>query len=71
MLDSGPGIPLLEQPRLFEAFSRVEAADRRRFEGTGLGLHLSRKLAQELGGDITLRSVPGQGSMFTLHLPLE
>nr|WP_315243238.1 PAS domain S-box protein [uncultured Albidiferax sp.] len=69
--DTGPGIPAADLGRLFEAFSRVEAADRRRFEGTGLGLHLSRKLAQELGGDISVRSVYGQGSIFTLELPLE
>ncbi|WP_367847058.1 PAS domain S-box protein [Rhodoferax sp. WC2427] len=69
--DTGPGIPAADQGRLFEAFSRVEAADRRRFEGTGLGLHLSRKLAVELGGNITVRSVHGQGSIFTLELPLE
>lgn len=69
--DTGPGIPAADLGRLFEAFSRVEAADRRRFEGTGLGLHLSRKLALELGGDITVRSVHGQGSIFTLELPLE
>ena len=68
--DTGPGIPVADQNRLFEAFSRVEAADRRRYEGSGLGLHLSRKLAQELGGDIFVRSVYGQGSIFTLELPL-
>ncbi|MBC7683270.1 MAG: PAS domain S-box protein [Ferruginibacter sp.] len=69
--DTGPGIPMDDQGRLFEAFSRVEAADRRHSEGSGLGLHLSRKLAQQLGGDITFRSVHGQGSIFTLELPLE
>ena len=53
--DTGPGIPLQEQPRLFEAFSRVENADRRHHEGTGLGLHLGRKLAEALGSTFTLQ----------------
>jgi protein-histidine pros-kinase len=69
--DTGPGIALVDQPRLFEAFSRVEANDRRKREGTGLGLHLSRKLAEQLGGAIQFSSELGKGSTFTLVLPLE
>ena len=64
--DTGPGIPLQEQSRLFEAFSRGESADRRHHEGTGLGLHLSRKLAEALGGCVGLESTEGQGSTFTV-----
>ncbi len=67
--DTGPGIPVENQGRLFEAFSRVESADRRPQEGSGLGLHLSRKLAQAMGGDISLRSQAGQGCVFTLDFP--
>lgn len=67
--DTGPGIAQSDQSRLFEAFSRVNAADRRKLEGTGLGLHLSRKLALQLGGDIRLHSEFGKGSTFTLELP--
>ena len=70
--DTGPGIPLHEQARLFQAFTRVgSTAARTRIEGTGLGLYLSRKLAELLGGRIDLHTEPGRGSRFTLLLPLD
>ncbi|MDR7375997.1 protein-histidine pros-kinase [Rhodoferax ferrireducens] len=67
--DTGPGIAHEDQERLFEAFSRVEAANRRKSEGAGLGLHLSRKLATALGGRIVFSTEYGRGSIFTLELP--
>jgi len=66
--DTGPGISKDDQAKLFEAFQRLQSGDGQ-VEGTGLGLHLSRKLAELLGGEITLQSEPGRGSCFTLILP--
>ena len=66
--DTGPGIAPRDQVRLFEAFSRGESAGRHEITGTGLGLHLSRKLAVGLGGDVSFRNETGTGSVFTLTL---
>ena len=65
--DTGVGIRPEDQVNLFEAFTKV-ADSGRRTESTGLGLHLSRKLAELLGGEISCRSVYGEGSTFTLTL---
>ncbi len=62
--DTGGGISLEDQSKLFQAFQQVGAVRRR--DGTGLGLHLSRKLAELLGGSIVLESEPGRGSQFAL-----
>jgi protein-histidine pros-kinase len=68
VVDTGVGIRPEDQARLFEAFSQVDGAAAQRHEGTGLGLHLSQKLAALLGGHIAFRSTLGQGSTFTLTL---
>jgi PAS domain S-box-containing protein len=65
--DTGLGIRPQDQAKLFEAFSRVQG-HRRDLEGTGLGLHLSRQLAELMGARITLQSEYGKGSTFTLEL---
>jgi PAS domain S-box-containing protein len=69
--DTGIGIHPEDQEKLFSAFSQLDSSIRRRTEGTGLGLHLSQKLAEALGGRILVRSEPGNGSTFTLVLPNE
>jgi PAS domain S-box-containing protein len=68
--DTGIGIPADRLDRLFKVFSQVDASTTRRYGGTGLGLVISRRLAVAMGGDITVASTPGEGTCFTVTLPL-
>ena len=67
--DSGIGMTPEQQAKLFEEFSQAEATTAQRFGGTGLGLAITRKLARMMGGDVTVASEPGKGSVFTVRLP--
>ncbi len=67
--DTGIGIPAHALKELFQEFHQLEAGDGRRYDGTGVGLALSRRLSRALGGEIEVRSVEGEGSTFTLVLP--
>ena len=67
--DTGIGMTEEQLGRLFEAFSQAEAVTRSRYGGTGLGLAISRHFCRLMGGDLTVESVYGQGSTFTVRLP--
>jgi signal transduction histidine kinase len=66
--DTGAGLSQQQLSKLFEPFERL-GAEHRDVEGTGLGLALSRRLAEAMGGAIEVQSAPGQGSTFSVHLP--
>jgi signal transduction histidine kinase len=67
--DTGPGIPGAEQGRIFEPFEQLEHVDRKHTPGVGLGLAIVRELARTLGGEVTVESEPGKGSIFWVMLP--
>ena len=67
--DTGTGIPPDKQAMIFESFSQADSSTSRKFGGTGLGLTITKKLAELLGGSISLRSEPGKGSTFSLIIP--
>lgn len=69
--DTGVGIPEAAQAAIFEEFAQADADAERRSQGAGLGLAIARKLARAMGGDITLESAPGEGSVFSFTAPLE
>jgi signal transduction histidine kinase len=67
--DTGIGMTSEQQAKLFEEFRQADATTAQRFGGTGLGLAITRKLARMMGGDVTVASEPGKGSVFTVRLP--
>jgi signal transduction histidine kinase len=70
VVDTGIGMTVEQQAKLFAEFTQADSLTAQRFGGTGLGLAISRKLARMMGGDVTVASEPGKGSTFTVRLPL-
>jgi signal transduction histidine kinase len=67
--DTGIGLTAEQQAKLFQEFTQADSLTARRYGGTGLGLAITRKLARMMGGDVTVTSQPGKGSVFTVRLP--
>ena len=71
MSDEGIGIPPAEQERIFDRFHRVDNRLARQTPGTGLGLFLVKAVVEAHGGQVGVKSTPGQGSIFWIELPVE
>jgi len=69
VIDQGIGIPSAEHDRIFEKFFRLDAEMTRGVGGSGLGLYISREIAEQLGGTLTVSSQLGHGSTFSVRLP--
>jgi signal transduction histidine kinase/CheY-like chemotaxis protein len=67
--DTGIGMTAEQQAKLFEEFTQADSSTARQYGGTGLGLAITRRLARMMGGDVTVASEPGKGSVFTVRLP--
>jgi signal transduction histidine kinase len=70
VIDTGIGIPAEAQERLFRPFVQADASTTRAYGGTGLGRAITRRRARLLGGDVSVKSAPGQGSAFLLRVPV-
>jgi adenylate cyclase len=68
--DTGIGMTAEQLAKLFQEFSQAEASTAKHYGGTGLGLAITRKLARMMGGDVTVTSEMGKGSVFTVRLPV-
>jgi len=71
VIDTGVGIGPEAMGKLFQPFVQADTSTSRQYGGTGLGLAITRRIAELLGGDVTVQSVPGQGTTFTLTVPAE
>jgi signal transduction histidine kinase len=69
--DTGIGIPVEDQQRLFERFFRASTAADSQIQGTGLGLYIARAIVEAHGGEITFESEAGRGTAFRIELPVE
>src|SRR5262249_20092202 len=67
--DTGIGMTPEQQAKLFEEFTQADSSTARQYGGTGAGLAITRKLGRMMGGDVTVTSEPGKGSVFTVRLP--
>lgn len=70
VVDTGIGLTTKQQAVIFEEFRQVDGSTTRNFEGTGLGLTITKRFAQLMGGNISVKSIHGQGATFTINLPL-
>ena len=69
VVDTGIGMTAEQMGRLFQSFAQADSSTTARYGGTGLGLAISRQFARLMGGDVTVESIPGQGSIFTARIP--